>query len=144
MVLEEEEEEEVEVVDQVVAGALVEVVEEDHSKAMELQEDDDVDCLGREGEDGGLLLLRVDALLLLVVEPSLFFWLGMLPMLALPFVFPSFCSHLQNPSFCSNRSDLENPSFPPYLLHASILFYLKVSLTLIYFSAFPLFRWIYD
>ena len=131
-------------VDQVVVEALVEV-EEDHSRAMELQEGDDVVCPWREGEDGGLLLLlRVDALLLLVVEPSLFFWLGMLPMLALPFVFPSFCSHLQNPSFCSNRSDLENPSFPPYLLHASILFYLKVSLTLIYFSAFPLFRWIYD
>ena len=144
MVLEEVEAEEVEVVDQVVAGALVEVVEEDHSKAMELQEDDDVDCLGREGEDEGLLLLRVDALLL-VVEPSLLFWLEMLPMLALPFVFPSFCSHLQNPSFCSNRSDLEDPSFPPsYLLYASILFNVKVSLTLIYFSAFPLFRWIYD
>ena len=115
MVLEEGEEEEVEVVDQVVAGALVEVVEEDHSKAMELQEDDDVDCLGREGEDGGLLLLlRVDALLLLVVEPSLLFWLEMLPMLALPFVFLSFALICKTLSFAqTNLTWKILPFLPP-------------------------------
>jgi len=53
-------------VDQVVAEALVGVVEEDHSKAMELQEDDDAGHPWREGEDGGFLLLRVDAPLLVV------------------------------------------------------------------------------
>ena len=112
MVLEEVEEEEVEVVDQVVAGALVEVVEEDHSKAMELQEDDDVDCLGREGEDEGLLLLRVDALLL-VVEPSLLFWLEMLPMLALPF-FLSFALICKTLSFAqTNLTWKILPFLPP-------------------------------
>ena len=66
MVLEEVEAEVVEVVDLVVVEALV-GVEEDHSKAMELQEDDDVCRPWREGEDGGGLLLRVDASL--VLEP---------------------------------------------------------------------------
>ena len=66
MVLEEVEEVVVEVVDLVVVEALV-GVEEDHSRAMELQEDDDVCQPWREGEDGGGLLLRVDASL--VLEP---------------------------------------------------------------------------
>ena len=60
------EEVEAEVVDLVVVEALV-GVEEDHSRAMELQEDDDVCRPWREGEDGGGLLLRVDASL--VLEP---------------------------------------------------------------------------
>ena len=67
----EEVEVEVEEVDQVVAEALVGVVEEDHSKAMELQEDDDAGHPWREGEDGGFLLLQVDAFLLLVVNAFL-------------------------------------------------------------------------
>jgi len=72
------------------------VVEEDHSRAMELQEDDDLDCPCREGKDGGLLL-RVDASLVLELQPS---WAGNIapspspcPSLDFPFAFPL-------PTFC--------------------------------------------
>jgi len=69
------------------------VVEEDHSRAMELQEDDDLDRPCREGEDGGLLL-RVDASLVLELQPS---WAGNIapspspcPSLDFPFAFHPF------------------------------------------------------
>ena len=68
-----------------------EEVEEDHSRAMELQEDD-LDRPCREGEDGGLLL-RVDASLVLELQSLL--GLEMLPCY-LPFPF-SFLSQ-SNPS----------------------------------------------
>ena len=67
-------------------------VEEDPSRAMELQEDDDLDRPCREGEDGGLLL-RVDASLVLELQSLL--GLEMLPCY-LPFPF-SFLSQ-SNPS----------------------------------------------
>ena len=67
-------------------------VEEDHSRAMELQEDDDLDSPCREGEDGGLLL-RVDASLVLELQSLL--GLEMLPCY-FPFPF-SFLSQ-SNPS----------------------------------------------
>ena len=69
MVSEEVEEVVVEV-DQVVVEALV-GVEEDHSRAMELQEDDDVCRPWREGEDGGLLLREDASLVLEPHQPSL-------------------------------------------------------------------------
>ena len=62
-------------------------VEEDPSRATELQEDDDLDRPCREGEDGGLLL-RVDASLVLELQSLL--GLEMLPcFLSFPFSFLS-------------------------------------------------------
>ena len=110
MVLEEVEEVVVEVVDLVVVEALV-GVEEDHSRAMELQEDDDVCRPWREGEDGGGLLLRVDASL--VLEPHQPSLVGNVTSALALLVFPFF------------PSGLEFPYFLPFP------FFMKVSLTLV-------------